>query len=152
MYLIIYSISFTLSQIPLVQCLDIEQMKDPEIRPFNRSHVSLNFEDAFKIKDFTQITKVTVILQTDNHEDKETILTEATIDYKDNVLNVNHQHLEQGKNLIVKLNPCRESKFMYLTIYGEDSLEKSKLFRHNVNLWEEFEEGTNKWICAVDNS
>ena len=73
-YIIIF---LSLCQRYFVHCLDIEQITSPEIKPFNGTHVLLNFEVAFEIQDFSQITKVTVS-QTDYRRDGETILTEAS--------------------------------------------------------------------------
>ena len=140
----------SLCQRYFVHCLDIEQIAIPKMKPFNGSHVSLNFEVAFKIQDFSQIIKVR-ISQTDYYRNRESILTEASIHHNDGVSYVNHQYLEKGKALLVKLNPCQSSKYLYITIFGVDSLIKSRLFFYKVDIQEAFKWETDRFICAVNN-
>ena len=139
---------FCLSFPIIIDASHITQVREPEIKSKNNSFVTVSFENVFNITDFSKIRRVKFYERVSGQLPENS--AEASVQYKEEKINdkgVVIQPLDQGKDLLAKIEPCKKYKNFVLTIYTMSDHFDSLPFRFSIIL-----DRKDNWICYEHDS
>ena len=136
---------------------DVEETgKPPVITPVNDSFVKINYQEAFKIKDFSKVDKIEFYSTQPGREKSEYFALaghydHSWIDESQRLI----QPLVEGVDLFARMNPCKTYHFLYVRINGKeghlDSIQfenkPGKMCEETFHYWTTLTK-TSEWICV----
>ena len=126
----------------------------PVIIPVNDSFVKINYQDAFNIDDFSQVTEIEVYTSQASNLGKKKYFAKTcqncTEEYVDDNKGV-VQPLKEGEDLLANINPCNTVKSLNVRISMKNLAVNSEPFKNSVDFIFE-EESYTSWICYEDSN